>query len=458
MKSSFVDVGADGVGMAAAAAEGTAAAERVSAARLRRLLTTAALATVVTLAVACFGPLLGMHLPPITLVIIACGALALDLAPARPLETVSAVGFLALASTNRVYAFFHLILVVALYVCRRRTLALAVVLAGLAIVLPKHLFAAHYHDPGFYNWINEPSLALAIFVTARWWREGRDGRSPDQWKRASLPAFAALYLFPGHAANPIVYGATDLFRARRIDASGVLWALALVASKALAHTAIGRFLPAASYAGLNAAGQEALSRGALWGVVMVNYLDLALILSGTADLAVMIARLYGWSVPFSFRWALLAWNPVELWRRWGLYNRRLLLGLVYFPLGGGRRRRILNVMLTFLASALIMHTGWFGSKYWRVGLPGWRDESLYFLLQGIAVCACLLYGQWRRGRGPSVAGATTKADRTLRWSWHRLGGTVATQMTSALIHVVILAQAMPLESRFRLMARCLGVR
>jgi hypothetical protein len=425
-----------------------------SASRGGRLATTAALAACVALGIALFGPRFGMRLPPLTLALLACGAVAMELAPARPFEVATVVGLLTLASTNKVYSIYHLVLVLALFVVRRRTLGLAVVLGGLALALPKHLFGAHYHSPGFYNWINEPSLALALFVTARWWRERRDGRFPEAASPdgPSFPAFAALYFFPGHAVNPMVYGASELHGPRRLDARGVLVALTLVASKAVAHSAIWRWFPGASYAALDGPRADALSWLALWGVVLVNYVDLALTLSGTADLAVAIARLYGWPLPSPFRWALLAWSPVELWRRWGIYNRRFLLGLVYFPLGGGRRWRYRNVLLTFLASALVMHSGWFGSKYWQVGQAGWRDESIYFLLQGIAVCACLLYGEWR-GKSAAVG-----APRTLRWSWARAAATAATQLASALIHVVILAQAMPIGTRFGVMARCLGLR
>ena len=425
-----------------------------STSRGGRLAITAALAACVALGIALFGPRLGMRLPPLTLALLACGAVAMELTPSRPFEVATVFGMLTLVSTNKVYALYHLALVLALFAVRRRTLGLAVVLGGLALALPKHLFRAHYHSPGFYNWINEPSLALALFVTARWWRDRRDGRLPEAAHPdgRSFPAFAALYFFPGHAVNPMVYGSTDLHVARRIDARGVLVALLLVACKAVAHTAIRRWFPEASYAALDRSRADSLSCLALWGVVLLNYVDLALTLSGTADLAVTIARLYGWPLPSPFRWALLAWNPVELWRRWGIYNRRLLLGLVYFPLGGGRRWRYRNVMLTFLASALVMHSGWFGSKYWQVGRAGWRDESIYFLLQGIAVCACMLYGEWRGTR------ASDGAARTLHWSWARAAGTTGTQLASALIHVVILAQAMPLEARFGVMARCLGLR
>jgi hypothetical protein len=128
----------------------------------------------------------------------------------------------------------------------------------------------------------------------------------------------------------------------------------------------------------------------------------------------LIGRVFGFPLPDPFRFPLLAWNPVELWRRWGIYNRHVLLQLVYFPLGGSRRRKYLNVMLTFLASALLLHSGWFGSKYWDVGAAGWRDQSIYFLLQGLGVCACLAVWEWtgkdtRRQLAPRVSVAMIAA-------------------------------------------------
>jgi hypothetical protein len=427
--------------------------------RAQRLGIVAALAAVSAASLGLLAPLLGMSIPTEVLATLAAGAVAVEFASTRALEAAAVVGFLALAQTNKVYALYHLALVIALYLARKRTFALVLVLGVLAIALPKSLFRFHYHQPGFYNWINEASLALALFVTVFWWRERRDGHLSAAAERASLPAWAALYFFPGHVVNPMVYPPGQILRERHIDVRSVLGALLLVAAKALAHTALWRLFPDAGYGTVDAARAASLSRAALWGIVLVNYFDLALTLSGTADVAVLIARLYGWPLASPFRFALLAWNPVELWRRWGLYNRKFLLKVVYFPLGGGQRRQFLNVMLTFLASALVLHSGWFGSKYWAVGPGGWRDESVYFLLQGLTVSAWLVYGKLRK-TAPAAPEAEeapkAEEDRELRWSWRRVGGTVATQAMSALIHVVVLAQGLPFIARFGLIARCLG--
>ncbi|HVV51589.1 MAG TPA: hypothetical protein VHO06_18105 [Polyangia bacterium] len=400
-------------------------------------------------AVALLGPLLGIRASAPVLAVIALGAVAVHLLPDHPFEVTALAGLWALAGANPPYALYHAALIGLLFVARRRTWALALTLGLLAIWLPKHLFAAHYHHPSTYRWLNEPSLVLVLFASACWWRARRDGRLPPSAEEASPLGWTVMYLFPGHVVNPMVFSPGDVFRARRFDVRAIGVALLLIAVKAAAHTAIGRHLGQFGYAGLDAARMAGLSRVALWAVVAVGYLDLVLTLSGTADIAVLLARLYGWPMPSPFRFALLAWNPIELWRRWGIYNRKVLLSLVYFPLGGNRRHRLRNVMLTFLASALLLHSGWFGSKYWEVGPGGWRDQTVYFLVQGLLVCGCLLV---RDARG---AGARSD-DRALRWGWGRAAGTAATQATSALVHVIVLARELPFADRFGMIARCLG--
>jgi hypothetical protein len=442
-----------GSGSSGGASIAQVAVERAAAtAPLGELLATAALAAVATGVIVALGPLLGMRVPPLVLAVLALGAVAVQAVPARAVEVASATGLVALAASNRMYALYHAALVALLYVARRSTLAMVVALGGLAIWLPKHLFAEHYLQPGLYNWINEASLVLALFMTASWWRARRDRRLPAAAEQAPLSRWALMYFFPGHAVNPMIYAPGDLFRERRLDPRGVLAGALLVAIKALAHFTITRHLGQVSYATLDAARAVTAPRALLWQAVVLGYVDLAVTLSGTADVAVLLARLYGWPMASPFRFALLAWNPVELWRRWGIYNRKLLLSLVYFPLGGNSRRRYLNVILTFLASALLLHTGWFGSKYWEIGPGGWRDETVYFLIQAALVCGYLLYRRARRS--PPLA----PADHDLRWSWQRAAGTVATQAASALAHVVVLAHALPFPDRFALIARCLGLR
>jgi len=415
-----------------------------------RLAAQAGLATLTLSAAYLAAPTFGHPLSPAAVALLGLGAMAVGLAPGLAREIAVTVGLLLLATVSTRYAAFHVALVCALFLARRRGATLALTLMLLAVALPKTLFWLLSDRPVFHDWLNEPALAGAIFATIYWWREARDGRAPAPARdQAPLSAWCLLYLFPSQAAIPLVLGPGDLWRGRRDDGPAVLRGLASFVSKATTIAALRALFPHHGYGGFSGAALAGLARPALWGVVALNYVDLMLTLSGAIDIAVVVARLYGWQLPLPFRWALLAWNPVELWRRWGIYNRRILLKTVYFPLGGGARHRLLNVMLTFLASALAMHSGWLGSRYWAVGVGGWRDWSIYFSLQGVAVCACLIL--WR------VTGKDPGTDRVLRLSWGRVAGTVATQAMSALLHVIILPQAIPLADRWRVIARCLGL-
>jgi hypothetical protein len=83
-----------------------------------------------------------------------------------------------------------------------------------------------------------------------------------------------------------------------------------------------------------------------------------------------------------------------------------------------------------------------------VGVAGWRDQSIYFLLQGVAVCTCLAI--W------DSTGTHPRERATPRLSFTLLAAVAGTQAWNALVHVVILAPNVPLADRARIVARCLG--
>ena len=402
-----------------------------------------AAAALAAISVACPG--FGLEVPVRAATMLAVGSVALAVWPARAREISVLACVALLVSLRPAHATYHLTLIAVLYACRRRTWALLLALGLGAVVLPKALYAAS----GGRASLDAAGLASIIFVTLYWARERRSGKTPLS---ATPGDWGALYLMPFNPIYAIAFGPNDVWRARRVDGRLVLTGAALCLLKAGGLLALRRAFPHGDYAARSPEALAALSAGRLWGVVALNYLQLVLLLSGLAEAGILVARLYGWPLPSPFRFALLAWNPVELWRRWGLYTRKFLLKTVYFPLGGSERHRFRNVMLTFLASALVLHSGWLGSPYWIVGVGGWRDHALYFGLQGLAVCACL--GLWQ------VIGKDSGSDRALRWSWVRVPATLATQAFSAWAHIIILAQAVPLTGplgRFRLMARCLGL-
>jgi hypothetical protein len=412
----------------------------------RRLLLHALFAAAVLVGVHVAGAPLGTALTPQITGVLLVGAVVISALPRHAYLVAGLTGLAVLTQWVAVrYFVYHLLLLAGAYALRSRPRMLAVFVLLGGVVIPKEFFRLFYHWLFLHDWINAFLLAHFMVVVAYWHRARQRGRAGE----TGFAAWLALFMFPTNAPNPMNFAPSDIWRPRSEDARAVVKSLGFLAAKAAVVVAMARLAPHLRLQDQTPAQVMALPFLGLWASTLWSYLHVALTLSGTADVVIVVARLYGWQLPHSFRFALLAWNPVELWRRWAIYNRKLLLNLVYFPLGGGERRRMLNVMATFLASAFLLHSGWVGSKYWEVGAGGWRDQTVYFLLQGLAVCACL--GLWQ------LTGKDPQADRELRWSWGRVAGTVATQAMSAWMHIIVLTPEVAWLDRWRLMARCLGL-
>src|SRR5438128_1394405 len=118
---------------------------------------------------------MGTRQPTGLFVLLGCGAGAAAAFPEGRRAIAIATGMTALALLNPVFSLYFAVLVLGLALARQSqpVLFAAIVVVG-AIVLPKTAFARHYHEPGYWNWLNEPSLALAIFAAALWWRSRRE--------------------------------------------------------------------------------------------------------------------------------------------------------------------------------------------------------------------------------------------------------------------------------------------
>ncbi|MHB8078534.1 MAG: MBOAT family O-acyltransferase [Candidatus Krumholzibacteriia bacterium] len=97
--------------------------------------------------------------------------------------------------------------------------------------------------------------------------------------------------------------------------------------------------------------------------------------SGYSDIAIGVARLFGFSVMQNFHFPYFSRDIGEFWRRWHISLSTWLRDYVFFPLGAGygsRPRQIFNVLVTFLVSGL-----WHGAN-WTFVLWG-AINGLYFL-------------------------------------------------------------------------------
>jgi hypothetical protein len=166
-----------------------------------------------------------------------------------------------------------------------------------AIVAPKTAFTLRYHQPGYWNWINEPSLTLALFVSAMWLRARAQAKRGAPAPHDDPLSFALYYLFPAHAANPMVLSPVWLSRERRIDVAAVFTLLGWFLAKVLALLALRQLGPRAFLAGLNPGEVDALGRLELWRMVTVSYLETYLVLAASADIPILIGRLFGFPLP-----------------------------------------------------------------------------------------------------------------------------------------------------------------
>ena len=167
--------------------------------------------------------------------------------------------------------------------------------------------------------------------------------------------------------------------------------------------------------GLAFAGLENSPRLWLWGVALYVWFYLGF--SGWSDVAIGLARCCGRVVPENFDRPWLARDPADFWRRWHVSLGLWLRDYVYIPLGG-RRRRALNVVLTFLVSAA-WHI-WGSVKLLGLGFFGphaWDGFLLWGLLNAAGVLASRPLAAWHAAGGPRVALACGATFLFASWCW-----------------------------------------
>jgi alginate O-acetyltransferase complex protein AlgI len=71
-----------------------------------------------------------------------------------------------------------------------------------------------------------------------------------------------------------------------------------------------------------------------------------------------LAAVFGFEIPRNFERPYFAASPREFWRRWHISLSTWLRDYLYIPLGGNRRRLVLNLMITMLLGGL-----WHGARW-----------------------------------------------------------------------------------------------
>jgi alginate O-acetyltransferase complex protein AlgI len=335
-------------------------------------------------------------------------------------------GFLYLAHDYPVYAAYFLVTSAACYSAlhyggRRAAWLFWGILVFSLILLPKSLHTFFHTEPARYNWVVQAASTGLFLRYAYYFYE---------WQRGLWPRPPFLHHLTYIAFIPQVYANLNFSPSTQWTqsppASGFADSarngfnlLGLAFLKITVYHTLARFGPSSP-------GE---SMASAWAFVLVSYLKWFCWLSSHYDLSITFCRFLGADIPPNFRFPLLAASPIEHWRRWNIFNRALLLKFFYFPFGGNRHHPYRNVFIVFTASALLLHTGWFGSIYLTADL----GHALHWLVYALAN-AVLIVGnmEWRRRRGVDPH----HLPRGPRW----FIGWIATQATIAWLHILILWQ------------------
>ena len=106
---------------------------------------------------------------------------------------------------------------------------------------------------------------------------------------------------------------------------------------------------------------------AWWGVLFFTF-QIYIDFSAYSDMAIGLARMFGFRLNENFNHPYISCSITEFWRRWHISLSTWIREYLYIPLGGNRVapwRRYANLWVCFLASGL-----WHGAAWTYVALGG----------------------------------------------------------------------------------------
>ena len=107
----------------------------------------------------------------------------------------------------------------------------------------------------------------------------------------------------------------------------------------------------AAFQSISALSSGSLSGGSAWLGAICYSLQLYFDFSGYSDMAIGMAKLFGFDFEANFDHPYLSGSLTEFWRRWHISLGRWFRDYVYIPLGGNRKgkiRQYVNLFLTML--------------------------------------------------------------------------------------------------------------
>lgn len=180
-------------------------------------------------------------------------------------------------------------------------------------------------------------------------------RNPDKPARGFMEVLAYVSFFPTILSGPILRE-HDFFpqleQRRPAEAADFNEGMAYIISGLFKKVVLASYLSEHIVDGVFTSPQDYSSLAVLVGVYAYTiqiYCDF----SGYTDLAIGIARLMGFKLPFNFNAPYKATDLQEFWHRWHITLSTWLRDYLYIPMGGSRRgNRYVNLFITMLIGGM----------------------------------------------------------------------------------------------------------
>lgn len=104
-----------------------------------------------------------------------------------------------------------------------------------------------------------------------------------------------------------------------------------------------------------------LSSGVIWLAIILYTLQIYFDFSGYSDMAIGLAKMFGFDLNENFNYPYLSKSITEFWRRWHISLSTWFKEYVYIPLGGNRKgksRTYINLSIVFLLTGI-----WHGASF-----------------------------------------------------------------------------------------------
>lgn len=106
---------------------------------------------------------------------------------------------------------------------------------------------------------------------------------------------------------------------------------------------------------------EELASSAIWLAILLYTLQIYFDFSGYSDMAIGLAKMFGFDLNENFNYPYLSKSITEFWRRWHMSLSTWFKEYVYIPLGGNRKGKhctYINLFVVFLLTGI-----WHGASF-----------------------------------------------------------------------------------------------